>query len=91
MATDFESLRVGQRIRVRHRIDRRDVDWRAEVTGVVEWVGLEKTGSWYAHAKDDRYWLRRVRLRKEDGEISTLNLDEYAEIEILGSGEGASA
>ena len=40
-----------------------------------------KTGSWYAHAKDDRLWLDRLELRRDDGELVILNLDRYTVIE----------
>lgn len=43
----------------------------------------EPTGSWFAHGKDDRYWLNRLRLKKSDGEITTLALDENSRVEIL--------
>ena len=38
---------------------------------------------WFAHAKDDRYWLDRLELRLDDGEIAILNLDQYSVVEIL--------
>ena len=48
----------------------------AEVVGVVEaWEELP-TGSWYAHGKKDRLWLKRLRLRKVDGEITLLVVDD---------------
>ena len=40
-----------------------------------------KTGSWFAHAKDDQLWLDRLELRLDDGEITVLNLDQYSVIE----------
>ena len=40
-----------------------------------------KTGSWFAHAKDDQLWLDRLELRLDDGEITILNLDQYTVIE----------
>jgi major membrane immunogen (membrane-anchored lipoprotein) len=48
-------------------------------------VGYEqsKTGSWFAHSKDDRLWLDRLEVTKDDGEIVTLNLDRYSVVEAL--------
>lgn len=80
---ELEQLKPGQRIRVIQTIDRRDVDWHAEVVGKVHSVAQEKTGSWYAHSKDARYWLWRIRLQKDDGELTTLNLDQRSRIELL--------
>jgi hypothetical protein len=46
-----------------------------EVAGVVEaWEDLP-TGSWYAHGKGAKLWLKRLTLRKVDGEISVLVID----------------
>ena len=83
MPMTIEELKSGQRVRVTQTIDRRAGDWRATVEGVVQAVELGQTGSWYAHAKNDKFWLRRIRLRKSDGEISVLNLDAGTEIELL--------
>lgn len=79
----FEALKPGQRVRVRQKIDRRERDWQTTVEGVIAQVEVAKTGSWYAHSKDNKFWLRRVRIRKDDGEISALNLDQFTEVELL--------
>lgn len=76
-------ISVGQRIRVTQEVDRREGNWRLAIEGVVESVKPEKTGSWYAHGKDDKFWLYRIRVRKHDGEISTLTVDQYSRIEIV--------
>ena len=80
---DVEALKPGQRIRVQQMIERRDGDWRAAVEGVVHKVELAQTGSWYAHSKGNKFWLRRLWLQKDDGEISVLNLDKYTQIELV--------
>lgn len=78
-----DELKVGQRVRVRQTIDRRAGDWHGTTEGVIQAVEVGKTGSWYAHAKDNRFWLRRIRLVKADGEVTTLNLDQHSEVELL--------
>ena len=87
----IEQLKPGQRVRIRQTIDRRAGDWRCEVVGVVEAVEVGSTGSWYAHGKDDKFWLRRIRLKKDDGEITTLNLDQWTEVEQAEDGGGQPA
>jgi hypothetical protein len=79
-----EDLQPGQQVRITQTIERREGDWQHVVEGVVESVEYRPTGSWYAHGKDDRYWLRRVRLRKPDGELTTLTIDVYTQVEVLG-------
>jgi hypothetical protein len=78
-----DQCKPGQRVRITHTIDRREQDWHTEVTGVVEKVELQQTGSWYAHSKNDKLWLQRIRLRKDDGEISVINVDGRTRIELL--------
>ncbi len=73
----------GQRVRITQTIERRERDWQQTVEGVVQAVEMGKTGSWYAHSKDNRYWLIRVRLRKDDGELTLLNLDNQSRCELL--------
>ncbi|MBL8746123.1 MAG: hypothetical protein JNK58_07185 [Phycisphaerae bacterium] len=54
------------------------------VEGTVLRFGQQKTGSWFAHAKDDKLWLDRLELRKSDGELVVVNLDQYSVVETLG-------
>jgi hypothetical protein len=79
----FPKLAPGDRIRVTERLVTLDQTWVTQVEGNVISARPETTGSWFAHGKDDKLWLLRVRLRKPDGEISTLNIDQNTEIEIL--------
>lgn len=79
----LSELKPGQRIRIRQMIDRREGVWRADIEGEVLEILEEPTGSWFAHAKDDRLWLRRIRLRKPNGEVTTITLDQYSELAPL--------
>jgi len=63
--------------------------WTNTVEGTVLRAGQAKTGSWFAHARDDRLWLDRLELRLDDGEEVVVNLDQYSRIETIG--EPASA
>jgi hypothetical protein len=56
------------------------------VAGTVVHFNQEETGSWFAHSKNDKLWLDRLTLRKSDGEIITLNLDDYSNVQIDTSG-----
>lgn len=84
-------LKAGARIRVTQRLKRRERTWETTVEGVINNVRDEQTGSWYAHAKGDHYWLRRVELTKDDGEITTLTLDQNSNIEVLGDSAATTA
>ena len=78
-----QEIKPGQRIRVLQAIDRREGNWMHELVGTVLSVGAEKTGSWHAHGKDGMLWLHRIRLRKQDGEITTVVIDQHTRVEVL--------
>jgi len=78
-----EDLKPGQRVRVIQTIERRNSDWKHEVVGEILSIQPEKTASWFAHAKNGKYWLLRLRLRKDDGELTTINVDPHTQLEVL--------
>jgi hypothetical protein len=53
------------------------------IEGTIVSYKQQTTGSWYAHSRDDKLWLDRIVIKKADGEITTLNLDDYSNIEVL--------
>lgn len=89
MADVPENLSPGQRVTVTQQVQHKG--WTVTVTGIVEAVEQRKTGSWFAHAKDDRLWLDRLVLRKDDGEIVVCNLDAYSRVDVVGDAMAADA
>jgi hypothetical protein len=79
----------GTRVRVVQQVPHRDRVWTVPVEGELLRYRQAKTGSWYAHAKDDQLWLDRVELRLDDGEVVVLNLDQYSVIEPVGGEDGS--
>jgi len=78
-------LRPGARVKVTQQIAGRDYTWTSDVRGTVVSYEQKQTGSWFAHSRDDKLWLDRLTLRKDDGELTTLVLDEFSHIEIENS------
>jgi len=77
----------GQRVRVTQQVPHLGSGRETYVTkglegNVVKYVQA-KTGSWFAHSKDHKLWLDRLEVRKDDGEMVTINLDQYTRVEIL--------
>ncbi len=73
----------GTPVKVTQETWRRAQPVEVETVGVVEsWEELP-TGSWFAHGKKDRLWLRRLKLRKLDGEITLLVVDDGTSIARL--------
>ena len=75
-------LQPGARVKVTQQIAGRDFAWTSEVRGTVLAYEQKQTGSWYAHSRGDKLWLDRLSLRKDDGELITLNLDEFSRVEV---------
>lgn len=80
-------LEIGQVVRVVQQVPRLSGPHVAVVEGEVVSFGFSKTGSWFAHSKDKKLWVERVELRKSDGELVMLNLDQYSRVELVGDDE----
>jgi hypothetical protein len=80
-----QRLVPGAQVKVVQQIAARDYSWASEIRGTVVEYQQQQTGSWFAHSKDDKLWLDRLTLRKPDGEITTLNLDEFSVVQIESS------
>ena len=74
----------GQRVKVTQQIPQRQRVWTNTIEGQVVRFEQRKTGSWYAHSKDDKLWLDRLTVKKDDGELAVCNLDEFTHVELLG-------
>lgn len=79
-----EQLTPGRRVRITQSVRKQNENWQTTVEGEVVSCRREPTGSWYAHGKRVKLWLDRVTIRKDDGELSELVLDEQSEVEPLG-------
>jgi len=94
MPIDLEirnKLVPGARVKVIQQIAARNYTWATEITGTIVDFAQKETGSWFAHSRDDKLWLDRLLLRKEDGELTTLILDDYSVLEVLAdASNGAS-
>ncbi len=80
MSQTLSQLEPGQQIRVVQTINRREGPWVQEYSGKLVEILDAPTGSWYAHGEQDRYWLRRLRIEKSDGELSLVSLDSDTKI-----------
>ncbi len=77
-----KKLIPGTRVKVVQQIAARNHTWTTEIRGTIVEFGQKETGSWFAHSRDDKLWLDRLTLRKDDGEITTLILDDYTNLVI---------
>jgi len=79
----MDHLTPGATVRITQQFPRQSGTMVTTVEGVVTRVGQEKSGSWFAHTRDNKVWIDRVELRKKDGELVVLNLDRYSAVELL--------
>ena len=86
-----KQLVPGASVKIIQQIAARDYSWNSETAGTVLEYQQQPTGSWYAHSKDDKLWLDRLTLRKPDGELITLNLDEFSVVKIVQAPRSPSA
>ena len=89
-----ESLRnqlaPGTIVEVTQQIPHRDKTWTNTLRGTIVSYQQKQTGSWFAHSKDDKLWLDRLMLREDDGEVTTLNLDDYSYVKVLGKSDAGT-
>ena len=83
MSIEMSSLIPGTRVRVTQQIPAVRHVATTTVEGTLLRYRQSKTGSWFAHSLHDRLWLDRLELRKDDGEVVVMNLDQYSVIEPL--------
>lgn len=84
MATAQSLYKPGQRVRVTQQTPRQSGSLTIAVEGVVVKFEQQKTGSWFAHARDNKLWLDRLEIRRDDGEQIVVNLDQYSRVEVIG-------
>lgn len=86
--TTPQAVRPGQRVRVTQHVPRQSFGggpMSIVVEGIVVKLEDQKTGSWFAHGKNDKLWLKRLEIRRDDGEQVVLNIDQYSVIEPIGA------
>ena len=75
---------VGSMVRVTKQLSLGNGPSSFVIEGEVLRVRQSKTGSWYAHSRDKKLWLDRIELKKVDGEIVIVNLDDATVVEMIG-------
>ena len=83
MAIETTVLAPGTRVRVTQQLPQTHQSWSTTIEGTVVRWRQDRTGSWFAHGKDDKVWLDRLEVRRDDGELVTLNLDRWSLIETM--------
>ena len=84
MSAELPIFAPGTLVRVTQQISNsHDAPWSNTIEGRILRYRQAKTGSWFAHAKDDRLWLDRLEVEQGNGEVVVLNLDQFTKLESL--------
>ena len=84
MSDTAQAYGIGSLVRVTKQLVHGEDRSPFAVEGEIVRMGQQKTGSWYAHSRDKKLWLDRLELKKADGEIVVVNLDQHTVVEVVG-------
>ena len=81
----YIDLQPNDRVEVMHQIKIGFREHTSRVQGTVVNKDRRESGidSGYRRNFDDKYWFDHLVLRKEDGELTTVTIDEYTELRRL--------
>lgn len=87
----FSSLRPGDRVEVVHQVKVGFREWTARTTGVVVQKDRRRHGLHHDRNFDDKVFSDILVLRRDDGELTTITLDEFSELKRLGPAEAPAS
>ncbi len=76
----FSELAPGDRIELVHEVKVGSQRWNATTTGTVIRTERRRHGLHYRRNPDDKVYSDLIVLRKEDGEQTTITIDEFSEL-----------
>jgi hypothetical protein len=79
----FRKLRPGDRIESQHEVKVGFRSWKTTTVGTVVRTERRRHGLHHDRNHDDKVFSNVLVLRRDDGELTTLTLDEFSEIRII--------
>jgi ribosomal protein L34 len=79
----FHRLRPGDRIEVRHQVKVGFRSWVSTTQGTVVSKDRRRHSLHFNRNFDDKVFSDLIILRRDDGELTTVTLDEFSEIRVL--------
>jgi hypothetical protein len=77
-------LRPGERIRLEHQVKVGGRAWQTVTEGTVVRTERRRHSLHFDRAADDKVFSDLIVLRRDDGELSTVTLDEFSRLERVG-------
>ena len=84
----LNTLQPGDRIEVMHQVKVGLKVWHTRTSGTVEQVERRRHGLHFRRHHDDKVFSDEVKLRLDDGSLTTLSIDEFSEVHKLPSPPG---
>jgi hypothetical protein len=82
----YATLQPGDRVEVLHEVTVGFRRWTTSVTGTVVRTSRERHSLHYQRNHDDRVFRDTLVLTRDDGELSTVTLDEFTDLRLLHRG-----
>ena len=79
----LNELSLGDRIEVVHLVKVGQKTWTTKTVGTVEHVGRRRHGLHYRRNIDDKVFSDEIKLRLDDGTVTTARIDEFTEVNKL--------
>jgi hypothetical protein len=81
----YDALRPGDRVEIVHRVQLGSRATESHTAGTVVSKGQREGGvdSGYRRWSDERQWFQDLVLRKADGELTTVTIDEFTALQRL--------
>jgi hypothetical protein len=76
----FEQLRPGDRVEVDHEVKVGFRTWTTTTRGIVVAAERRRHGLHYRRNADDKAFSDCIKLKREDGELTTVTLDEFSRL-----------
>jgi hypothetical protein len=79
----FEALAPGDRVEVIHEVKVGLKVWSTKTIGVVESKERRRQGLHFRRHTDDKVFADMLVLRRDDGELTTVTMDEFTQLRKL--------
>lgn len=81
----FSELQPGDRLEVEHEIKVGLKRWPTVTIGVVVSTDRRRHGLHFQRNSDDKVWSDMIVMTRDDGELTTITVDEYTKLRRLDS------
>ena len=85
LAVVFQSLKPGDRVEIDHDVKiGSSAEWHTKTVGTVVRTERRRHSLHFRRADDDKVFSDVIVLTREDGELTTVTLDEFSDLRRLG-------